>query len=161
MKDGSPVGLVYGVTSLVKYRRVAVTLTVTVPRIVLQISNMTKELECVEESPRAEMHIDLLKTTLEKYQIGKHLAMVEYMDSVQEIHHHSRQTNSRNEQMPTRSTHTQMDDQRKDHIDQEGTPQRNRPKQLQTHNLPTENVENINSTKAKDLLLAYKPQIVP
>ena len=35
-------------------------------------------------------------------------------------------------------------------------------KQLQTHNLPTNDVENINSTnKGKDLLLANKPRIVP
>ena len=52
--------------------------------------------------------------------------------------------------------------QRKDHIDLEGPNQRNRPKQLQTHNLPTDDVENINSTnKERDLLLAYKPRIVP
>ena len=31
---------------------------------------------------------------------------------------------------------TRMDDQRKDHIDPEGPNQRNRPKRLQTHNLP-------------------------
>ena len=64
--------------------------------------------------------------------------------------------------MPTRSTPTQMDDQRKDHIDPEGHNQRNRPKQLQTHNLPTDDMENINSTnKEKDLLLANKLWIVP
>ena len=39
-----------------------------------------------------------------------------------------------------------MDDQRKDHIDTKGSKQRNRPKQLPTHNLPTNVVENINST---------------
>ena len=37
--------------------------------------------------------------------------------------------------MPTRSTRTRMDDQRKDHIDPEGPTQRNRPKQLRAHNL--------------------------
>ncbi len=55
-----------------------------------------------------------------------------------------------------------MDDQMKDHIDPKGPKQRNRPKQLQTHNLPTEDVENINSTnKGRDLQLANKPRSVP
>ena len=55
-----------------------------------------------------------------------------------------------------------MDDQRKDHIDQEGPRQEMRPKQLQTHNLPTDDAENINSTNSgRYLILAYKPQIVP
>ena len=39
--------------------------------------------------------------------------------------------------MPTNSTRTWVDDQRKDHIDTKGPKQRNHPKQLQTHNLPT------------------------
>ena len=47
-----------------------------------------------------------------------------------------------------------MDDQRKDHIDPKGPTQMNRPKQLQTHNLPTDEVENMNNTnKRRDLLL--------
>ena len=55
-----------------------------------------------------------------------------------------------------------MDDQRKDHIDIKKNKQRNRPKQLQTHKLPTDDVENINSTcKARDLQLPDKPQTVP
>ena len=41
-----------------------------------------------------------------KYQTGKHQAMMEYMILVQEIHLHSRQTSTRNEQMLTRSTST-------------------------------------------------------
>ena len=76
---------------------------------------------------------------------------------VQEIHLYLRQTSTRNEQMLTR-----MDDQRKDHIDPKGPKQRNRSKRLQTHNLLTDDVENINSTnKEKNLLLANKPRIVP
>ena len=78
---------------------------------------------------------------------------------VQEIHLHSRQTSTRKENMLTGSTSTRMDDQRKDRIDPEGPPQRNRSKQLQTHNLPSDNVKNINSTN-KDLLLTNKPRIV-
>ena len=49
-----------------------------------------------------------------------------------------------------------MDDQRKDHIDPEGPRQENRRRQLQTHNLPTDDVENINSKKGLDLQLANK-----
>ena len=80
---------------------------------------------------------------------------------VQEIHSHSRQTNTRNEQIPTKHTSTWLDDQRKDYIDPKGPKQRNCSKQLQTDNLPTNDVENSNSTnKRKDLLLAYKPRIV-
>ena len=42
---------------------------------------MTRELEGLEEGPKAEIHIDLLKTTLKTYQNGKHQSMMEYMDS--------------------------------------------------------------------------------
>ena len=56
--------------------------------------------------------------------------------------------------MLTRSTSTRMDNQRKDHIDPKASKQRNYSKQLQTHNLPTDDVENINSTNwGRDLLL--------
>ena len=48
--------------------------------------------------------------------------------------------------MPTKSTRTRIDDKRKDHIDTKGPKQRSRPKQLQTHNAPANDVENINST---------------
>ena len=52
-----------------------------------------------------------------------------------------------------------MDDQKKDHINPEGPTQGNRSKQLQTHNLPTDDVENINSTnKERDLLFDNKPR---
>ena len=55
-----------------------------------------------------------------------------------------------------------MNDQRKDHLDPKEPKQKNCPKQLQTHNLPTDDVENINSTnKGRDLVLANKPWIVP
>ena len=74
------------------------------------INNMTKELEAFEDVPKAEIHIDLLKTTLEKYQTGKRQAMMERWFLVQEIHLHSQQTSTRNEQMFTRSTSTWMDD---------------------------------------------------
>ena len=51
---------------------------------------------------------------------------------------------------------------RKDYINQKGPKQRDCSKQLQTHNLPTNDVENTNCTnKVKDLQLANKPQIFP
>ena len=39
---------------------------------------MTRELEGFLEGMKAEIHIDLLKMTLNQYQIGKHQAMIEY-----------------------------------------------------------------------------------
>ena len=42
-----------------------------------------------------------------------------------------------------------MDDQRKDHLDLKGAKQKNRPQQVQTHNLPTDDVKNINSTNKR------------
>ena len=42
---------------------------------------MTKELKELKEGLKAEIDIDLLKTTLKKYQIRKRPAMMEYMDS--------------------------------------------------------------------------------
>ena len=35
------------------------------------MNNITRKLEGLEEGPKAEMHTDLLKTTLKKYQTGK------------------------------------------------------------------------------------------
>ena len=42
------------------------------------ISNMTKEPEGLKEDPKTVRHIDLLKTTLEKYQIGNRQAMMKH-----------------------------------------------------------------------------------
>ena len=42
---------------------------------------MSRELEGLEEGPKGKIHIDLLKTTLKKYQIGKGKAMMEYIVS--------------------------------------------------------------------------------
>ncbi len=49
---------------------------------------------------------------------------------------------TRNEQIPTKSTRTQMDDQRKDHIDLKRPKHKKQSKQLQTYNLPINDVEN-------------------
>ena len=55
-----------------------------------------------------------------------------------------------------------MDDQRKDYINPKGPKQSNCSKQWQTHNMPTNDMENIDSTnKGKNLQLANKPWIVP
>ena len=40
-----------------------------------------KRTEGLEEGPKAEIHIDLLKMTLKKNQTGKRQAMMEYMVS--------------------------------------------------------------------------------
>ena len=64
--------------------------------------------------------------------------------------------------MAINSTRSRVDDQRKDHIDTKAPKQRNSPKQSYTHNLPTNDVENINSTsKGRGLLLANNPWVVP
>ena len=42
---------------------------------------MTRELEELEEGPKVEIHIDLLKTRLKKYPTGKHRAMMNCMAS--------------------------------------------------------------------------------
>ena len=100
---------------------------------------MTKELEILE-GPKVEIHIDLLRIALKTYQIGKRQVMMEYMNSGSR---NSRQTCTRNEQIPTRSIRTRIGDQKKDHIDLEEHLQRNCPKQLPPHKLPNDDVENI------------------
>ena len=51
---------------------------------------------------------------------------------------------------------------RKTTLIQKDPTKRNRSKQLQTHNVPTDDVENTNdTTKGRDLLLVNKLQIVP
>ena len=42
---------------------------------------MTRELEVLEEGPKVEIHIELLKKTLKSYQTGKCQAIMENMDS--------------------------------------------------------------------------------
>ena len=44
-----------------------------------QINVMTRELEGLGESLKVEIHIDLLKRTLQKYRTGGHQDMMEYM----------------------------------------------------------------------------------
>ena len=88
--------------------------------------------------------------TLKNIKLEKHQAMMEYMVFGSR---NPLQTNSRNEQTPTSSTHSRMEDERIDHRDLKGLKQKNHFKQLQTHNLSTDDVENNNSTdKLRDLL---------
>ena len=49
-----------------------------------------------------------------------------------------------------------MDDQRKDHIDTKILKQRKRPKKLQTYNMPTNDVENINSTIREEIYYSLR-----
>ena len=100
-----------------------------------------KKLEGLKEGPKAEIHIDLLKTTLKYIKRENAWLWWNTWFLIQEIHHHSGQTTIRNEQIPSKSIRTRIDDQRKDHIDPKGPKQKNHPKQLQTHNLPTDDVE--------------------
>ena len=44
------------------------------------INDMTRELEGLEEGPKAEIHIELLKKTIKKISTGKRQDMMEYMD---------------------------------------------------------------------------------
>ena len=97
---------------------------------------MTKELEGLEEGPKAEIHVNFLKTTNKNIKLANAWPWWNIWFLVQEIHLHSRQTSSRSEQMPPRSTHTRIDDQKKDYIDTKRRKQMNRSKQRQTYNLP-------------------------
>ena len=95
------------------------------------INNMTKESEGLEESTKVELR-RFTQNNTKKYQTGKRLAMMKYIDSGSRNSPHLRQTSTRNEHMPTRTTRTWMDDQRKYHIDQRKGKQRKCSKQLQT-----------------------------
>ena len=70
---------------------------------------------------------------------------------VQEIYLHSRQTSTRNEQMPTRRENTWMDDQRKDYINPKGPKQKNCFKQLQTDKLPTNDAKVLTAQKREKI----------
>ena len=122
------------------------------------INNITRELEGLKEGPKVEIHIDLLKTTLKTYQIEKGQAMMEYMFSGSRnsppfmIDKCKKWTNAYKEQTYPNGW------QKKGPYWSRRPEKRNHPKILRTNNLPTENVENINSTnKGRYLLLANKP----
>ena len=55
-----------------------------------------------------------------------------------------------------------MDDQRKEHIDPKTSSEKNQPKKLQSHNMPTYDWKNTYDTnKGRDLFLAHKLWIIP
>ena len=95
----------------------------------------------------------------EEESLNNNKAMMEYLDS-----------GSRNWPSFITDLHSKWTDaykkdeypnyQRKDHIDPKRPPQRNRPKQQQTYNVPTNDVVNTKGTnKRRDLFLAKKPWI--
>ena len=60
-----------------------------------------KRVRRTQNRTESEYTYRFTQNNTKKYQIGKHQAMMAYMD--QEIHLHPRQTSTRYEQMPTRS----------------------------------------------------------
>ena len=126
------------------------------------ISNMAKDLETRRRSERGNTHRFPQNITKRNIKLENARPWWNTWILVQELNFHLRHTSTWNVQMLKRSTHTRMDDQRKDHIDPRNPTQRNRPKQLLSHNLLTDDVENINSTnEGRDLLFTNKPQLVP
>ena len=82
------------------------------------------------QNNKAEIHVDLLKTTLKNIKLENARLWWNAWFLIQEIHLHSRQTSTRNEQMPLRRTCTRMDNQRKDQFDPKGPKHRDHTKQL-------------------------------
>ena len=74
------------------------------------INNMTRELEGPEEGPKAEIFIDFVEMTRKNINLENARPWWNSWFLVREIHLHSLRTSTRNEQMPTRSTRTRMDD---------------------------------------------------
>ena len=126
------------------------------------ISNITRELEGLKEGPKTNTHRLTQNNTKKNIKLENARPWWNTWVLVQKIHIHSRLPSTRNEQMPTKCTSTGLDNQKKDYINPKGPKQRNCSKQLQTANLPTNYVENTNSTnKGKDLLLATSHRLFP
>ena len=84
-------------------------------------NNMTKELEGLKEGPKAEIHIELLKTTQQKVSNWKtpdHDGIHGFWFKKFTCIHDRLGLEMNNS---TRSTRTRMDDQRKDHLDPKET----------------------------------------
>ena len=126
------------------------------------INNIERKLQRLEEGLKAEIHIDLLKTTLKRYQIEKtpgydgiHGFWFKKFTSI-----HDRLALEMNKCLQTAHVPEWMIKART-HIDPKGPKQLNSSKQLQTYNVLTDDVENINGTnKGRNLLLANKPWFV-
>ena len=127
------------------------------------INHITRELEQLEEGPKAEIHTDLLKTTLKKASNWKtpgHDGIYGFwFKKFTSIH--DRLALEMNKCLQTAHVPEWMTKGRTTLI-QMGPNKGTSPKQLQTQNLPTNDMENINSTnKGRDLPLSNKPWIVP
>ena len=126
------------------------------------INNIKRELDGLEEAPKMEIHVDLLRTTLKRISNWKapgHDGIHGFwFKKFTSIHGRLAQEMNRclqDTQVPEWMTKG------KTILIQKDRSKRTAPKQLQTHNLPTNDVENTNSTnKGKDLLFANKPRIV-
>ena len=105
---------------------------------------MEKELEAFKEGPKTKIHLDSLK----KYQIGKRRALMAYMD-----------TGLKNS-LPSTTEWLYKKQIHRNGWSKERPPKRNRPQQLQAHNVPTDDVENRNGTNHGDLLFANKLRTV-
>ena len=127
------------------------------------INNMTKELEGIEEGPKAEIHIDLLKTTLKRiwnWKTSGHGGIHGFWFK-KFIPIHDTLALEMNRCLQREHVLEWMN-QRMTTLIQKIQKKRNCSKQLQNHNLSTDDEENINSTnKGKDFQLTYKPRIVP
>ena len=110
------------------------------------INNVETELRMLEEGPQVNIYPDGLKTTLKK------IANWE-TPGIDDIHGFwSKRFTSIHDRLATemnkciQKTDTRMDDWNENHSDSKRPPQMNRPKQLSTHNMPTDDVENTKST---------------
>ena len=127
------------------------------------IDDMTRELEGLEEGLKAEIHTDLLKMTLKKISNWKtpghdriHGFWLKNFASI-----HDRLALEMNKCLQTAHV-PEWIAKEKTTLIQKDPNKGTAPKKLQTHNLPTNHVENINSiNKGRDLLLANKPRFVP
>ena len=120
------------------------------------INQITRELEQLEEGPKAETTLTKVSNWKTPGHDGIHGFWFKKFTSI-----HDRLALEMNKCLQRAHVPEWMTKERTTLI-KKGHKQRNRPKQLQTHNLPTNDVENINSTnKGRDLLLSKKPRIVP
>ena len=124
---------------------------------------MTRKLKGFEEGLKAEIHSDLFKMTLKKISNRKtpgydgiHDFWFKKFTSI-----HKRLALEMNKPLQTAHIPKWMTKERTTLI-QKDPNKKNCPKQLQAYNMPTNDVDNINSTnKGRDLLLANKPWFVP
>ena len=127
------------------------------------INNITRELEVLEEGPKAEIHTDLHKATLKKISNRKtpgHEGIRDFWFK-KSTSNNDRLALERNKCIQKAHVPEWMS-KGKTTLIQKGPNKRTAlSNKLQTHNLPTNDVENINSTnKGRDLLFANKTRFV-